>query len=85
MSWFVYIGQSIRTKRYYTGISPDPSSRIKKHNNGEGAKFVVDQGPIKLVYVSQPFENKSGARKREIQIKGWRAEKKKWLIQGLLK
>ena len=85
MKWNVYIGQSVKTKRYYTGISPNPWKRIEKHNSGQGAKFVIDQGPIKLVYVSKPFENKSEARKREIQIKGWRSEKKKWLIEGKIR
>jgi putative endonuclease len=81
-NWFVYIAQSLKTGRYYTGISPDPIVRLEKHNLGEGSKFAIDQGPISLVYVSQPFSNQSIARKREMQIKGWRSEKKKWLIDG---
>jgi predicted GIY-YIG superfamily endonuclease len=83
--WKVYLAQSLRTRRYYVGMSPDPIERLKRHNTGNGAKFAVDQGPLQLVYVSQPFKDKSSARKREIQIKGWRAEKKKWLIEGKIK
>lgn len=40
------------------------------------------QGPFKMVYVSDTFINKSEARKREIQIKGWTRDKKEKLIKG---
>ncbi len=80
-SWFVYICKS-NTGRYYTGISNDPQRRLKDHNFRNGAQFARDQGPFTLVYVSSSFETKSAARKREIQIKGWRREKKENLIAG---
>ena len=83
--WNVYLAQSIKTGRFYTGISPDPEARIIKHNSCNGAKFAIDQGPMKLVYISPPFPDKSSARKREIQVKGWRSEKKKWLVEGKIK
>ena len=83
--WFVYIAQSIKTKRYYTGMSPDPVNRLQLHNDGKGSKFAIDQGPMELIYTSAPFPDKSSARKREIQIKGWRSEKKEWLINGKIK
>jgi putative endonuclease len=84
-NWFVYIARSIKTARYYTGISPDPKKRLGLHNSGKGSRFAIDQGPLEIVYISSPFVDKSVARKREIQIKGWRSEKKKWLIEGLIK
>lgn len=81
MSWHVYIAQA-STLRYYTGITEDPEKRIIVHNKGHGAKFARDQGNLKLVYVSAAFENKSLARLREMQIKGWKREKKEKLIRG---
>jgi len=81
MPWFVYIGQA-PTTRYYTGISTDPHERIEVHNRDEGAKFSHDQGALRLLYVSPPFETKSEARRREIQIKGWTRTKKEKLIRG---
>ncbi len=80
-SWFVYICEA-HTGRYYTGISPDPTGRLKKHNSGDGSKLAKDQGPFALVYVSPSFSSKSEARKREIQIKGWSRYKKEKLIHG---
>jgi len=41
-----------------------------------------DQGSFRLMYVSKPYSDKSIARKREIQIKGWTRLKKEKLIKG---
>jgi putative endonuclease len=84
-NWYVYIAKSIKTARFYTGISPDPDKRLILHNAGQGAKFARDQGPLEIKYISNSYINKSEARKREIQIKKWRQEKKKWLIEGKIK
>ena len=81
MLWFVYIARA-RTGRYYVGITTDPERRIKKHNSGKGSKFAINQGPFTLVYASQEFSNKSEARIREIQLKGWSQLKKEKLIRG---
>jgi len=83
-NWYVYIARSVKTGRYYTGISPDPNKRLILHNSGRGAKFARDQGPLKIVYISDLFIGKSEARKREMQIKKWRQEKKRWLIDGII-
>ncbi len=81
MQWFVYIATA-HTGRYYVGITTNPQERIKEHNSGEGSKFAMNQGPFVLSYVSLPLPNKSEARKREMQIKGWTREKKEKLIRG---
>jgi putative endonuclease len=81
MEWFVYIAKT-KTNRYYTGITKNPKIRIDKHNIGKGSRMAKQQGPFELIYVSAPFLNKSEARKREIQLKGWRKEKKQKLING---
>lgn len=69
MYWFVYIAQAA-TSRYYVGITTNPQERIKKHNSGHGSQFARQQGPLTLVYVSNPLPSKSEARKREMQLKG---------------
>lgn len=81
MVWFVYIAKAY-TGRFYTGITTNDKKRINKHNSGDGARFAKQQGPFELVYTSSEFPNKSEARKREIQIKGWSKEKKEKLIKG---
>ncbi|HLC91438.1 MAG TPA: GIY-YIG nuclease family protein [Candidatus Saccharimonadales bacterium] len=79
--WFVYICKS-KAGHYYVGISPDPKQRLLKHNTGQGSKMASDQGQFRLLYTSKAFTNKSEARKREIQIKGWTIHKKEKLISG---
>jgi len=81
MPWFVYIAQA-KTGRYYTGITTDPKRRLGDHNEGKGAKFAQDQGALRLMYVSSSFVDKSSARLREVQIKGWTRAKKLKLIRG---
>ena len=81
MPWFVYICES-RFGHLYTGITTNPEERIVKHNLGEGSQMGKEQGPFKLLYVSKEFPNKSLARTREIQIKGWAKAKKMKLVSG---
>ena len=81
MVWYVYIAKA-KTGRFYTGITTNSETRIIKHNAGKGSKFAIDQGPLTLVYTSAAFPDKSKARKREIQIKGWSRMKKLKLING---
>ena len=81
MYWYVYIAKA-KTGNYYTGITPSPDVRIEKHNSGHGSRMAKQQGPFVLMYVSAPLPNKSEARKREIQIKGWTRDKKEKLIRG---
>lgn len=79
--WYVYITKA-KTQRFYTGITTNPKERIIKHNLGRGSRFAINQGPLELVYTSNPFLSKNEARKREVQIKNWSREKKLKLITG---
>jgi len=76
--WYVYIARC-RDGLYYTGITNDLAKRLRDHNAGKGAIFTAGRRPIQLVY-SEKHLDKSSARKREIQIKDWRREKKERLI-----
>ncbi len=80
-NWYAYIAIT-PTGRYYTGITTDTNRRILEHNKGQGAKIARDTGNLRLQYVSKPFNSQSQARKREVQIKGWRKDKKLKLISG---
>jgi putative endonuclease len=64
----------------YTGITEDPNRRIKYHNEKRGALFTKRDSKFEIVFLEQ-HESLSEARKREIQIKKWRREKKDMLIQ----
>jgi len=68
-----------RSNKLYIGASQDPKQRTKDHSQKLGAKF-TKHGRFELVFLEQ-YENMSFARKREIQIKKWRREKKNNLIK----
>jgi len=81
-SWFTYI-LLCSDNSYYVGITNDLKRRLILHNTGKGSKYLLPKLPVTLVY-SEKHINKSEARKREIQLKGWTRVKKEKLIKGLL-
>jgi putative endonuclease len=53
----------------YTGITTDLTRRVDEHNSSpKGAKYTRVRRPVELIY-SESYEDKSGASKREYQIK----------------
>ena len=63
----------------YTGITNNLENRLKKHQSGDGAKYLRGRLPIKLIY-KEFFINRSEATKREISIKKMSKKEKKILI-----
>jgi len=63
----------------YTGITNNLDKRLKKHQSGDGAKYLRGRLPIKLIY-KELFINRSEATKREISIKKMSKKEKKILI-----
>lgn len=78
MAWYTYILEC-SDKSFYVGITNDLKLRLVEHNTGHGAFWTSIRRPIKLVYAEQ-HPDKSQARKREIEIKGWRRAKKRNLF-----
>jgi putative endonuclease len=66
----------------YTGISNNIEKRMRQHN-GEiagGAFYTRNKRPVKLVY-KEEYDTHLEASRREVEIKGWRKEKKEELIK----
>jgi len=80
--WFTYVLEC-SDKSLYIGITNNLATRVIKHNQGKGAKYLLGKRPVKLIY-SEKHLNKSKARGREIQLKGWSRRKKLLLIEGKL-
>ena len=80
LSWSVYI-LKCRDDSFYVGIASDPVAREHRHNEGKGSAWTKARRPVRLVFAEQ-HPGKSRARKREIEIKGWRREKKQALIES---
>ena len=76
--WYVYIVKCQRG--LYTGISENVEGRVETHNSGKGAKALKALGlPAQLVY-KEFIGSRSGALKREHEIKQFSKAEKEQLI-----
>jgi putative endonuclease len=81
MRWFVYLVRC-HDGSLYTGITTDPSSRVRAHNAGRGARYTRVRGPVALVHV-EAAAGRAAAQRREGAIKRWtRAEKERLVAMG---
>lgn len=80
MCWYTYI-LLCSDNSYYIGITNDLDRRVILHNTRKGSRYLLSKLPIILLY-SEKYINKSEARKREIQLKGWSRIKKERLMRG---
>jgi putative endonuclease len=70
MFFYVYILQSMTTKRYYIGQTQDVQTRLAYHN-ANFSKSLKNRGPWKLIHHEQ-YATPSEAIRRERQIKSWK-------------
>lgn len=78
MNWQVYI-ILCSDGSLYTGITTDIERRFAQHLAGTGAKYVRGRAPLRLVY-QEDGHDRSSASRREVEIKGLRAQEKRRLI-----
>ena len=78
MNWLVYMLEC-SDNSIYTGITNNLEERLKKHQSGNGAKYLRGRLPIKIAY-KELFINRSEATKREISIKKMSKKEKVRLI-----
>jgi len=76
--YFVYMIKNDFDK-LYVGITENLENRLSYHNSKMGAEFTKGKTKFFLVF-SEEYNTLVGARKREIQIKKWRRDKKEKLI-----
>ena len=77
--YFVYILRNSYND-LYTGITDNPQQRLKHHNSLRGALFTKRDSKFEIVFLEK-YPTLADARKREIQIKKWRRDKKNVLIE----
>ena len=81
--YYVYILETIaknNKKRFYTGYTSNLNRRLQEHKKGTGAKFCRGKKSIRLKYF-QTFSERSGAMKRELEIKTFTRKQKIELIK----
>ena len=64
----------------YVGITENTDKRTATHNSGQGAQFTKNKPDFKLAFLEK-YLSLSEARKREMQLKKWRRDKKEFLIE----
>jgi len=80
MAQYIYILECA-DKSLYVGCTNNLSKRIKQHNESKwGAHYTKIRRPVILKYFEE-FKTLKEARQRELEIKGWRREKKFNLIK----
>ena len=75
---YVYIIKN-QYGKLYVGITGNLQERLYYHNTKQGAQFTKSKSKFYLVF-SEQYVTLVEARKREIQIKKWRRDKKELLI-----
>ena len=81
MKHYLYILQSLKDHKYYIGETTDVDRRLIFHNSGR-QRSTRHRIPFKLV-LTETFETRKEALKREKQIKSWKGgEALKRLIEG---
>ena len=78
-TYCVYILAS-RSRNLYTGVTGDLQRRMVEHRQGLVPGFTTRYRIFRLVHF-ELFGDIGDAIAREKEIKGWRREKKIWLIQ----
>jgi putative endonuclease len=78
-AYWVYLLAS-RSRNLYTGVTNDLQRRMIEHRQGLVRGFTTRYKVSRLVHCEQ-FADVRDAIAREKEIKGWRREKKFWLIE----
>ena len=76
--YFVYMIKNDFGK-IYVGITKNLSDRLAYHNSKKGAQYTKGKAKFCIVF-SEKYNALPNARKREVQIKKWRRDKKEKLI-----
>jgi putative endonuclease len=77
-SYYVYTLAS-RSRTLYTGVTDNLERRMIEHREGHVPGFTTRYRIFRLVHFEE-FGDIGAAIAREKEIKGWRREKKVWMI-----
>jgi putative endonuclease len=81
--YYVYILETIaknNRKSFYTGYTNNLYRRLEEHKKGTGARFCRGKKRISLKYF-ETYSERSGAMKRELEIKTFTRKQKIQLIR----
>lgn len=65
--YYVYLIKSLQKNWFYIGYTDNITNRLKKHNTYQ-VRSTKAHAPLKLIYF-EAYNDKTSAKKREIQLK----------------
>jgi putative endonuclease len=77
---YVYLLR-LRSGLLYVGATTDPRTRWRDHCRGRACR-TTRLDPPRALLLLEPHPDLGSARRREAQLKGWRADKKEALARG---
>jgi len=77
--YYVYMIKNSEDK-LYIGLTKNPKQRLSEHSSKRGAQYTKSKLLFKICFLEE-YNTLSLARKREIQLKKWRRDKKEELIK----
>ena len=80
--YYVYMVQSASRRALYIGMTNNLHKRVFQHKTHVFEGFTDDYNAIRLVYW-ESFDDVRNAIDRENKLKGWRREKKLWLVEQM--
>ena len=69
---------------FYAGYTNDLEKRMKKHNEGKGAKYTRARKPVRCIYY-ESFESKEEAMRAEYAFKQLSRKQKEAYMGGIVK
>ena len=79
---FIYFLTDEKNDKLYIGVTNNLERRIREHRESLIDGYTKRYGLKKLVYVEE-WSSTADAIQREKQLKGWRREKKNFLVNTL--
>ncbi|MBI5140184.1 MAG: GIY-YIG nuclease family protein [Candidatus Vogelbacteria bacterium] len=79
--WAMYYVYMIKNSadKLYIEITGNPKQRLHEHNTNRGAHFTKYIPTYQIAFIEE-YPTITEARKREVQIKKWRRDKKEMLM-----
>ena len=65
--WYVYVLQTQKSNRWYSGFTADLRKRFNQHTEGE-SRYTQKRGPYQLIYYEACL-NEEDAKSRELYLK----------------
>lgn len=66
--WYIYVLESLKNQRHYTGVTEDLRQRFEEHNSKKGGRYSAKNAPFVLV-VYEAYLNKKDAYAAEAFFK----------------